>query len=205
MKRVTFTLCSALALCAFAVFPALGQGSAGMSGTTPAFINDFLGDLSDVEEKLVSLEGAVPQEKFTWRPGEGVRSISEVYRHIAMGNYLFLKLMGYEPPAEANFHMDLKKWDTETTDKAAIASVMKASFDHLRNVAGNISSADLEKKVNLFGNEVTIRGGLIEALGHLHEHLGQSIAYARMNAIVPPWTTAQQAVEKETMKKEEQK
>jgi hypothetical protein len=25
-------------------------------------------------------------------------------------------------------------------------------------------------------------------LNHLHEHLGQSIAYARMNAVVPPWS-----------------
>ena len=44
----------------------------------------------------------------------------------------------------------------------------------------------------MFGKMVTYRDVILTQLGHLHEHLGLSIAYARMNNVVPPWTTARQ-------------
>lgn len=198
MKGATTVLF--FALCAFTAVTAFGQGGYPTGNSTPGFITDFINNLDHVEEQLSSLEGAVPQEKFSWRPGEGVRSISEVYRHVTFGNYLMPKLMGFDPPAEAGFHMDLKKWDSEVTDKAGIASTMKASFTHIRNVAKNMTAADLEKPVNFFGTEMTTRGAMINALAHIHEHLGQSIAYARSNGIVPPWTQAEQKAEKEREK-----
>lgn len=201
MKGVQSVLYFGFAILALAVSPSFGQQDSGPAATTPAFVTDFLGNLTETEGQLVSLEGAVPQEKFTWRPAEGVRSISEVYLHVAFGNYLMPKLMGFEPPAEANFHMDLKKWDASTTDKAEIAASMKASFDHMRSIAGRITETDLEKKINFFGTEMTTRAAMISALSHIHEHLGQSIAYARMNGIVPPWTAAEQAAEKAKEKK----
>ena len=40
----------------------------------------------------------------------------------------------------------------------------------------------------MFGNSTTRRGVLVTILSHLHEHLGQSIAYARINGIKPPWS-----------------
>ncbi|MBA3351282.1 MAG: hypothetical protein H0U23_02440 [Blastocatellia bacterium] len=43
------------------------------------------------------------------------------------------------------------------------------------------------------GNPILRRNVLITALNHMHEHLGQSIACARMNNVVPPWTAAEQA------------
>ena len=41
----------------------------------------------------------------------------------------------------------------------------------------------------VFGNDNTERAAFMMALNHLHEHLGQSVAYARMNGVVPPWST----------------
>lgn len=161
----------------------------------PAFINDFLGQVMFVEGQIMSLEEAVPADKYSWRPSEGVRSIGETYRHIAFGNYLLTKTLGTEPPADANFSMDLKKWDTEVTDKAKIAASLKASMEHLKMAAGKQTEASLAEMVDLFGNTMTKRSLLMSALSHLHEHLGQSIAYARMNNIVPPWTAAELAKE----------
>jgi hypothetical protein len=48
--------------------------------------------------------------------------------------------------------------------------------------------AELNKTVNLMGNDMSKRAVLLMALGHYQEHLGQSIAYARMNGVVPPWS-----------------
>jgi uncharacterized damage-inducible protein DinB len=156
------------------------------------FQADLTGQINYVQKQIMDLEGAIPADKFDWRPGQGVRSIGEVYLHVAFGNYILLKLSGFEAPPEANFSMDMKKWDSQTMDKTKIAGIMKDSFDYLHSVIKKMSNSDLEKKVNIFGTEMTLRSAMMSTLSHLHEHLGQSIAYARMNNIVPPWTAAEQ-------------
>jgi hypothetical protein len=53
--------------------------------------------------------------------------------------------------------------------------------------------ATLAKQVKVFGMESSVRGVYMLMLSHVHEHLGQSIAYARSNGIAPPWTVRQNA------------
>jgi len=193
--RVTRIVLPTLAVC----FALLTFVSLAVSGDAPSsrFIADYITQVNDVQKQIIDLEQAIPQEKFTWRPAKGVRSIGEVYLHLAGGNYLLLTFAGYEPPKEANFTGDPKKWETATTDKGEIAKILRVSFDHVRATVAKISDADLEKKVDFFGNEISLRGLLINGLNHDHEHLGQSIAYARMNGVVPPWTAAAEAKSKE--------
>jgi uncharacterized damage-inducible protein DinB len=154
-----------------------------------AFQNDFLGNLDDVQKKILSLEDAVPQDKFKWRPAPGVRSIAEAYMHIAFGNYLLTKIAtGQEPPADAAWEMNGPKWDSKTTDKKEIKAILEKSFDHVRTVLKGVDDADLDKKVSFFGRELTSRAVLISLVGHLNEHMGQEVAYARSNNVVPPWS-----------------
>ena len=191
-SRKMFTRCIVLVMLCIGITIGLQAQDKKMEMPESGFRADLTWQIDQVQKQITDLEGAIPADKFEWRPGEGVRSIGEVYLHIAFGNYIILKLAGYEPPAEANFVMDLKKWDSQATDKVKIASIMKKSFDHLHSVMGKITDADLEKKIDFFGSQVTLRNALMSSLSHLHEHLGQSIAYARMNNIVPPWTMAEE-------------
>ena len=175
---------------------------AGGDQAPTGFRADYLTQIDAVESQIVSLEQAVPQEKFTWRPADGVRSVSEVYLHIAGSGYLLLSLPGaeFEPPKEANYTRDSKKWETATTNKDEIMKILLASFDHVRSTVAKISDGNLEKRVNFFGNQMTLRGLLMNVLNHYHEHLGQSVAYARMNGVVPPWTAAAEAKAREKAK-----
>ena len=173
---------------------------AGGNQAPQGFFSDYLAQIDAVESQIMSLEQAVPQEKFTWRPAAGVRSVSEVYLHVAGGNYLLLTFAGYDPPKESNYNSDPKKWETATTDKGEIAKILKVSFDHVRATVAKMRDADLEKKVDFFGSEISLRSLLMNGLNHDHEHLGQSIAYARMNGVVPPWTAAAEAKAKEKAK-----
>ncbi len=191
---VTFAVILSLSIAS----TAFGQGSSGEAGSP--FIKDFTGAVEAAEGKLLALEGAM-KGKESWRPMEGVRSVSETYLHVAFGNYLMMKLVGFEPPADVNFSMDIKKWDTQTTDLSTIADILKASFSFLRASAQKVTPAQLDETMNFFGTEMTKRHAMLEAVGHIHEHLGQSIAYARMNNVVPPWTVAERAAEQETMDK----
>ena len=148
--------------------------------------------LKDAEKKLIALAEAMPQEKYGWRPGKGVRSVSEVFMHVAGANYLLptfygVKADGFEGRAAFQKMQDLEK----ITDKAKVIEHLKKSFLHARKSIRSTNDGDLNKKVNFFGNNTTYRG-LLNILGaHCHEHLGQAIAYARTNNVVPPWSRPQ--------------
>ena len=146
------------------------------------FRAEFLQDLSDVQKKIEELAAAMPAEKYTWRPAPGVRSVSEVYMHIAGGNYFLASFVGMKPPAYDESALE------RIHDKARVLAELRKSFDHIRLAALTASDADLDKPIKMLGTDTTVRGAFISALNHLHEHLGQSIAYARMNGVVPPWT-----------------
>ena len=159
----------------------------GDSPKPGGFRGEFLAQMADVEKKISDLAEAMPESTYSWRPMEGVRSVSEVYMHIAGANYLFPTFAGIKKPEGADW--DLKN----VTEKKKVIEALKQSFDHMRDAVMKTSDADLSKPAKLFGQETTRRGVFFEAALHMHEHLGQSIAYARMNKIVPPWTAAEQA------------
>jgi uncharacterized damage-inducible protein DinB len=174
----------ALALTVSAVVPALAkapqQNAAKAAAGSAGFRAEFLANLDDVQQKILSLAESTPAEKFAWRPAPGVRSISEVYMHIAGGNYFLATFLGVPAP-KANG--DIEK---TITKKADVIAELKRSFDHLRNAANSVS--DLDKQTKMFGTNTTHRGVMMTILSHLHEHLGQSVAYGRMNGVVPPWS-----------------
>jgi uncharacterized damage-inducible protein DinB len=146
------------------------------------FRAEFLRDLDDVQHKIVSLATAMPAAKYGWRPGPGVRSVSEVYMHIAGSNYYLASFVGAKPPAYSDNGLET------ITDKQHVLDELRKSFDFIRAAALNTRDADLDKIVKTPGGETSTRGALLTALNHLHEHLGQSIAYARINGVVPPWS-----------------
>jgi uncharacterized damage-inducible protein DinB len=143
----------------------------------------FLGQLADVEKKMISLATAMPAEKYSWRPADGVRSISEVYVHIAGANYLFPTFVEVKPPA--GISRDMEK---TVTEKSKVIEALKQSFEHARQAVKGLSDADMAKPVKMFGRETTYEGVFFTMANHMHEHLGQSIAYARTNGVVPPWS-----------------
>jgi uncharacterized damage-inducible protein DinB len=164
------------------VLPVFGQET-----PSSGFRAEYLKQLDEVSGKLLELAQAVPAEKYSWRPAEGVRSVSEVYVHIASGNYFLMKFIGIDPPSD--FTRDMEK---SITEKSQVIDAMKKSFSHVRQAILKTSDADLEKAVELFGQNTTSRDVFFSLAMHLHEHLGQSIAYARMNGVVPPWSVRQQ-------------
>ncbi len=136
------------------------------------------------EDKLVQLAEATPADKFGWRPAEGVRSIGEVYAHVAGANYFLPTFWGAKIPEG----VDPRGFEKSGSDKAATIANMKKSFEFMRQAAGSLSAADLNKAIKFFGNDAHAQDALMALASHAHEHLGQAIAYARMNKITPPWS-----------------
>ena len=145
---------------------------------------EALNRVGALEKKFTTLAEAVPAEKYTWRPAEGVRSISEVFLHVASANFGLGRVIGTPPPQG----FEGKGYDKSTTDKAKIVAAVKESFVHFRGAIEKLSVDDADKMVKLFGQEASTRGAVFGLLGHLSEHLGQAIAYARTNGVTPPWS-----------------
>jgi uncharacterized damage-inducible protein DinB len=158
------------------VQPAMAAADSGVKGAA-------LRSLDDAEKKLVDLAEAMPAEKYTWHP-EGARSVGEVFNHVAGANFFIPTLLGAKMPAG----VDPRTFDKSAGDKAKTIETLKASFDHVKAAINGVPESDLGKSVKIFDHDGTYREVLFILVSHAHEHLGQSIAYARVNGVVPPWS-----------------
>ena len=157
----------------------------------PGFRRDLLDPLNHAEQEVLALAKAVPAEKYSWRPAKGVRSVGEVYQHIANGNNLILTFTADKPLGRKELNQmiqDNARLEQTVTDKDQIIENIRESFERVKAVVMKMSDTDLDRPVKFFGTDGTVRGVLISIGTHSHEHLGQSIAYARMLGIVPPWS-----------------
>lgn len=177
-----------LALCALTILPlrvaAQDNPPAAAASAVTGARGEFLAEVVYYEQRYTRLAEAVPAEKYSWRPGEGVRSIGEVYAHIATANYGIARALGTPLPAG----IDPKTINAAASDKSRTIQTLKDSFAHFRGAILAIKDADLNNAQKMFGQDTTVRGAFFLVTGHFGEHLGQSIAYARQNGIVPPWT-----------------
>ncbi len=180
MNRILFgSLAGALFCLALGCTPA-NPPAAEAPPASPAFRDEVLSRLDTLQERVVSLAEAMPEDKYTWRPAEGVRSVSELYLHITGANFGLASTFGATAPEGAVPAEDV-------TDKATITAALSASFEHLKGAIQGIAPEAADETVNLFGRDMTTRQALWALTEHLSEHLGQGIAYARVNGVVPPW------------------
>jgi len=149
-----------------------------------ALVDDFFKVHGFTSDKVAQLAEAIPAEKYDWRPGEGVRSVKECILHLTSANYYMSSLLG-SPIPEGIDTRDLEKSDIT---KEETISAYKKSVEHIQNAIKNLKSADFDTEVEFFGMKGTKRQVIFIAGDHVAEHLGQLIAYARVNGIVPPWS-----------------
>ena len=145
----------------------------------------FMADLEVMRGKFLGLAEAFPAETYTWRPMEGVRSVSEVLMLIASEGYGFVPMSVGAPTALSR---EESQGLNAITDKAEVIDHLTRGFDYAREQLEGLDPATITSARNLFGQERTTPAILFFVGGDMHEHLGQLIAYARTNRIVPPWS-----------------
>jgi hypothetical protein len=104
--------------------------------------------------------------------------------HIALTNFHLLNVTGQKFPAGA----DSPNIETKVTGKAEVVDWLKRSLEAVRAAHSTITPADLARKVRINRAEATVDGMYLRMLVHINEHMGQLVAYARINGIVPPWS-----------------
>jgi uncharacterized damage-inducible protein DinB len=168
---------------------AVAAGATGASGQSEApsgFLTEFEGQFGASASKLVALAGAMPASTFEWRPGEGVASVAGVYMHIARYNYMYPhENMGRATPVPPS---EYERWEEEVSTKEEAVEILAASMEYVRGVAAEMDAERLAAETTLYGRQVGEWAVLLQLVAHRNEHLGQSIASARMNGVVPPWS-----------------
>ncbi len=86
------------------------------------------GEWGHVSRQLVALAEATPADKFSWRPAEGVRSMSEVYMHIALANFYLLSVTGPKMPAD----IKAENMKSAVTAKSEVIDWLKRSLEAVK-------------------------------------------------------------------------
>src|ERR1041384_7100873 len=162
-------------VCALAVALMVPLAQAQPAGIQPAFGKD----VATLSDKFTGL-ARVMSGKYDWKPNQGVRSVGEVFNLIVKENGLLAGVLSGTPNTGAP--------PAPITDPEKMQEALKASYLNLQKAITGLSDNDLQTTVKLFGRDMTKQDALMLIIEDQHEHLGQSIAYARSNGVVPPWS-----------------
>ena len=187
---VTRTRFSAAVL--LAIVTAVAAAPAGAQGAASALRAQYVADLETMETKFKELAGAMDVDMYGWGPMDGVRTVSEVFMLIVAENYVVPAAWGAAPPEGMTVSPAMFGSLASVTDKREVLDHLEKSSAYMIEAVADISDAQMRESIQMFGQERTVQAALFLIVGDMHEHLGQAIAYARMNEVVPPWTARQQ-------------
>ena len=167
-----------------AIAAVLGGDPAAAQNAAADYRDEFMHHFRQSTRKIMSLAEAMPEELYTWSPGQGVMSVGKVYTHIARYNYMYLQTaLGIPAPPD----IDVTNLES-ITGKAKVTRLLKQSVEHVRLHVSHMTTEDLTRMTALYGRQIGGWAVLFQLLAHMNEHVGQSVSYARMNGIVPPWS-----------------
>lgn len=160
-----------------------------LGGGTKTAAEVQVADLESLRDKFVGLTGAFSPEQLDWRPMEGVRSTREVIALVASEATMFSTMWGFDPPpwvAEGGFVPELQRLNA--VSQRDLVTELERSFAHLLGLVRGLDPVARGRTVNFFGLETDQATAVTLMANDMHEHLGQLIAYARTNGVVPPWS-----------------
>jgi len=171
-----------------------------MTTRIAGFRGEFLWEFEIAIRQSVAMAEAFPPERYAWRPDAKARSVSEVFVHVATGNYMLLDMIGVAAPidlyaqvpadGQERFSGLIRRNDellASVREKNATVALLKRSLQAVNQSFNQASDTELDRLLHFFGEETTVRRAYLRLLAHAHEHMGQMIAYLRFNGIAPPW------------------
>ena len=189
-KRWTWMIVGALLILpAACAAPDAAMSDEGMAEPgMQAWQDEAVADLEQMRDKFLSLAEAFPEDTWDWQPMEGVRSVKDVMVLMVVEGNVFPSMWGATPPAGAASGFGDETARVAAMDKAGVIREMQSSLNYMVEAVRGMTPEDRAADAEWFGTPTTAAGVVVHALVDMHEHLGQSIAYARTNQIVPPWS-----------------
>jgi hypothetical protein len=177
-----------LGLTGFPGAPLRAQTAVGDSAEFAAWRQVQKQDIDGLRKKFMALAKAVPADKLSWRPMEGTRSFREVFAHIAAEGNTETAMFGRPLPAGSLADFDAEEARLKKLPDGELIAVMDRAMQSLSATLGGLLRATINTPITYYGQSTLPRVATTYTLNDLHEHLGQLVAYARVNTIVPPWS-----------------
>jgi uncharacterized damage-inducible protein DinB len=168
---------------------AAAQAAPTPAENAAALRKSYLAALDETQGKFLQLAEAFPAEKYSWRPAPGVRSVGEVFMHVASEYYAWSpRSFGATPsPVVTMTREGFQQFESNAT-KENVLKHLKEGYAYGKQAVEGVDPATLTGTKKFFGTDATTADIALGMSGDLHEHLGQLIAYARMNGVTPPWS-----------------
>jgi uncharacterized damage-inducible protein DinB len=142
---------------------------------------------------LARSAGKMPEENYSFKPVETVRSYGQIVGHLADAQYLFCSLaLGEKSPG-----LDIEH---TKTSKADLIAALNAAFAYCDKAYDSMTDASAVQTIKLFGNDAPRLSALTVNNMHNMEHYGNLVTYMRIKGIVPP-SSEQQAAPPQPAKK----
>ena len=167
----------------------------------PGFRGEYLWELGILERQIMASAEAVPADKYSWQPNSQARSVSAVFVHVAASNFILLDAGGVPVPKDLYGEVSgdgIERFlglipmscelEYNILEKDAVIRVLKRSLKAVSDSFSQLTDAEIERRLQFYEEETTVRRVYLRLLGHAHHHTGQMIAYLRSNGIDPPWT-----------------
>lgn len=190
MLRPTHRLLGAALACALAapITAASAQYSPDRA-TAVEVRKEFLTDLDSLQSKFLRLAEAFPADKYAWRPAPGVRSVGEVFMHVASEYYFYTPAVWGAKPSPL---IEPKKESFDKFEKMSskpeVLKHLKEGFAFGRQAVASLTDEQITGIHKIFNHDSQAIEMAFDMTDDLHEHLGQLISYARMNGVKPPWS-----------------
>jgi hypothetical protein len=192
MPRLRHRLAPALVLMVgltgFPSAPLRAQSAVGDSAEFAAWRQVQKEDIDGLRKKFMALAKAVPADKLAWRPMEGTRSFREVFAHVGAEGNTETAMFGRPLPAGSLADFDAEEARLKKLPDGQLIAAMDRAMQSLSETLAGLSRAKINTPITYYGQSTLPRAATTYTLNDLHEHLGQLVAYARMNTIIPPWT-----------------
>src|SRR6478735_5503091 len=125
------------------------------------FQKESAGSLTYVSGEVMQLAKAIPAEKYSYSPQQGVRSVAEVCAHIISANYFFASKLGAKIPEDVK----LETLEKDLKTKDAIEKELKRSYDVIIETIKNTKDGTLANKVEFpFPGEYTNMSAILIVL-----------------------------------------
>jgi uncharacterized damage-inducible protein DinB len=151
--------------------------------STPAPANPLSGftkyAYGAIQNILLASADKMPEENYSFKPTESVRSYGQIIEHLADAQYMFCSIaLGEKNPAP--------KIEQTKTSKADLIASLKEAFAYCNKAYDTTTDASAAQMVKLFGNDTPKLGVLTVNNMHDMEHYGNLVTYMRLKNIVPP-------------------
>ena len=122
----------------------------------------------------------MPEESYSFKPTDDVRSFGQMIGHVANAQYMFCSsALGEANPNKANI-------EQTKTSKTDLVQALKDAFAYCDKAYDGMTDATAAQTVK-FGRGEQARIGVLSFNNmHNYEHYGNVVTYLRMKNIVPP-------------------